>query len=62
MFSDGILEVLPQKTLKEKEDYLLSVISEGATTAEALMSRLNLEDIHETPDDIALLVLANTTE
>ena len=62
VFSDGILEVLPQETLKEKEEYLLSVISEGATTAEALMSRLNLEDIHETPDDIALLVLANTTE
>ncbi|GAA4649238.1 SpoIIE family protein phosphatase [Kistimonas scapharcae] len=62
VFSDGILEVLPQKTLKEKEDYLLSVISEGATTAEALMRRLNLDDIHETPDDIALLVLANTTE
>ena len=61
VFSDGILEVLPRETLKEKEEYLLSVISEGATTAEALLNRLNLENIHETPDDIALLVLADTT-
>ena len=59
VFSDGILEVLPQGTLKEKEDYLRSVISEGTTTAEALMARLSLDDIHETPDDIAVLVLAN---
>ncbi|MCK5893622.1 MAG: SpoIIE family protein phosphatase [Endozoicomonadaceae bacterium] len=64
VFSDGILDMLPQRTLKEKENYLLSVICEGVNTAEALMDRLNLDDIREAPinDDIALLVLTNRTE
>ncbi|WP_281645194.1 SpoIIE family protein phosphatase [Parendozoicomonas sp. Alg238-R29] len=62
IFSDGILEVLPQETLKEKEQYLLSVIDEKADTAETVMSRLDVQDLHEAPDDIALLVLGGRAE
>ncbi len=58
ILSDGILEVLPQKSLQEKEDYLLSVIQEGPTTIEALTEKLGLNAIEETPDDIAMLILA----
>ncbi|USE39553.1 SpoIIE family protein phosphatase [Endozoicomonas sp. SCSIO W0465] len=58
ILSDGILEVLPQKSLKEKEDYLLSVIAEGADTIDILTERLGLNDIQEAPDDIAMLILA----
>ena len=58
ILSDGILEVLPQKSLKEKEDYLLSVIGEGADTIETLTEKLGLNDIQEAPDDIAMLILA----
>ncbi|CAM3682867.1 response regulator [Parendozoicomonas haliclonae] len=57
IFSDGILEVLPQETLKEKEQYLLSVINEQADSADAVMSGLNVNSLREAPDDIALLVL-----
>ena len=62
IFSDGILEVLPQDSLKEKEQYLLSVIDETAGSAEMVMSRLNVQSLHEAPDDIALLVLGGKTE
>jgi len=58
ILSDGILEVLPQKSLQEKEDCLLSVIQEGPTTIEALTEKLGLNAIEETPDDIAMLILA----
>ena len=58
ILSDGILEVLPQKSLQEKEDYLLSVIQEGPTTIEALTKKLGLNAIQEAPDDIAVLILA----
>ena len=58
ILSDGILEVLPQKSLQEKEDHLLSVIREGADTVSTLTSKLGLDDITDAPDDIALLILA----
>ena len=58
ILSDGILEVLPQQSLQEKEDYLLSVIQEGPTTIEALTEKLGLNAIQEAPDDIAVLILA----
>ncbi len=57
ILSDGILEVLPFKSLQEKEDYLLSVIREGADTVSALTSRLGLDTITDAPDDIAILIL-----
>ncbi len=58
IFSDGILEVLPQGSLQDKEDYLLSVIREGTDSVQALADRLGLSDLNEAPDDIAILMLA----
>ena len=58
ILSDGILEVLPQKNLQEKENYLLSVIQKGPTTIKALTEKLGLNAIEEAPDDIAMLILA----
>ncbi|KEQ18618.1 response regulator [Endozoicomonas numazuensis] len=58
ILSDGILEVLPQQTLQEKEDYLLSVIKEGAVTVSALTDKLGLNTIKAAPDDVAMLILA----
>ncbi|MRI34681.1 fused response regulator/phosphatase [Endozoicomonas sp. OPT23] len=60
ILSDGILEVLPQQTLQEKEDYLLSVIREGADNVSALTEKLGLHKIKETPDDVAMLILARS--
>ena len=58
ILSDGILEVLPHKSLQEKENYLLSVIKEEAGTVSAIKKRLGLDRVEDAPDDIALLVLA----
>ncbi|WP_263078468.1 response regulator [Endozoicomonas sp. Mp262] len=60
IFSDGILEVLPQKSLQDKENHLLSVIREGANTVDALTEKLGLRNLSEAPDDIAILMLARS--
>ena len=58
ILSDGILEVLPQNSLKEKEEFMLSVIRDGANNVSSLTKKLGLGKTHEAPDDVALLVLA----
>lgn len=57
ILSDGILEVLPQQTLQEKEDYMLSVIKEGADTVSALVDKFELDTLKDAPDDVAMLIL-----
>ena len=60
LFSDGILEVLPDKNLHDKEEHLLSALREGAHSVQAISEQLNLNIIDEAPDDIALLVLTRS--
>ena len=60
VFSDGILEVLPEKNLQDKENNLLSVLRDNASSVEAIVERLNLKSINEAPDDIAILMLARS--
>ena len=57
MFSDGIIEVLSQPTLLDKEEYLLELIENGSSQFSSLAKKLNLDGIESAPDDIALLVL-----
>jgi sigma-B regulation protein RsbU (phosphoserine phosphatase) len=60
LFSDGILEVIREKGLDEKERRLLEVVSGGRHTIAALSEALNLEEITELPDDIAILSVTDT--
>ncbi|WP_299733645.1 SpoIIE family protein phosphatase [uncultured Endozoicomonas sp.] len=60
ILSDGILEVIPRKSLQEKEDYLLAVIKEGSGTVAALTESLGLGEDQEAPDDISMLVLTRS--
>lgn len=60
LFSDGILEVIREKGLDEKERRLLEVVSGGRHTIGALSEALNLEEITELPDDIAILSVTDT--
>lgn len=55
--SDGVLEVLPEGSMEAKEAYLLQVVSQGPTDADALASLLQVDGDMEVPDDIALLVI-----
>lgn len=58
--SDGILEIMPEVSLAEKEACLLSWVEQGQLTVENLETLLNIQDGKEIPDDITLLTLART--
>ncbi len=55
LFSDGILEILPPKSLIEKEKYFLSVFEQTAESPEQLVTHLGLDHVETAPDDIAAL-------
>lgn len=55
--SDGVLEVLPQGSMEEKEAHLLSIVGAGHSDADALATALEIDGEMEVPDDIALLVI-----
>lgn len=58
LFSDGIFDLLPGETLKEKEAVLPQKVSEAGGTLEGLRRVFGLANLGEMPDDIALLVLS----
>ena len=58
MMSDGILDLLPGDTLKEKEAALPRLVSEAGGTLDGLRQVFGLAKLSEMPDDIALLVLS----
>ncbi|MEQ9547728.1 MAG: fused response regulator/phosphatase [Marinobacter sp.] len=60
LFSDGILEVIPAKSLDEKERTLLELVSGGRHTIASLNQALNLDAITELPDDIAIVSVTDT--
>ena len=62
LFSDGILEVIREKSLDEKERTLLELVSGGRHTIAALSDALNLEEITELPDDIAIVSVTDTMD
>ncbi|WP_372860613.1 PP2C family protein-serine/threonine phosphatase [Spongiibacter sp.] len=56
LFSDGILEVLEQDSLQQKEQALLDLLSAGQCSSSELVEAFGLNEIDEAPDDIAILV------
>lgn len=58
LLSDGILDLLPGATLKEKELALPQLVSQAGGTLNGLRQVLGLANLGEMPDDIALLVLS----
>ncbi|MGO1749850.1 MAG: PP2C family protein-serine/threonine phosphatase [Marinobacter sp.] len=60
LFSDGILEVIRQKSLDEKEQRLLELVSGGRHTVASLSEALNLDEITELPDDIGIVTVTDT--
>ncbi len=55
LFSDGILEIIADATLNEKEDRLLQVVKDAQGDLEQIAQRLGLEALTDVPDDIALM-------
>lgn len=60
LFSDGILEVIRQKSLDEKEQRLLELVSGGRQTVASFSEALNLDEITELPDDIGIVTVTDT--
>ena len=58
LLSDGILDLLPGDTLKEKETILPALISSAGGTLDGLRQVFGLANLTDMPDDIALLVLS----
>jgi sigma-B regulation protein RsbU (phosphoserine phosphatase) len=55
IFSDGILEVLPDMSLSDKEKLLLEVVSRHEDSIDSLLMSFGLERYDNLPDDIAVL-------
>jgi sigma-B regulation protein RsbU (phosphoserine phosphatase) len=55
LFSDGILEVLQAEELRQKEQDLLQCVEQSQGDIDSLLSAVNVGDIKELPDDIAVL-------
>ena len=58
IFSDGVLDIINEGSIEEKEGFLLENAGKGNHTIESLMQTLKLEEQTELPDDIALLVIS----
>lgn len=55
LFSDGVLEVMPQGSVAEKEAYLMEIVGKGIHNIGQLMDHLDLREKQAVPDDIAIL-------
>ncbi len=55
--SDGILETLPQPTLRDKQAFLLELVGHTELTIENLIQALGLDQAGPLPDDVTLLLI-----
>jgi len=62
LMSDGILDLLPGATLKDKEASLPEIVKEAGGSLDGLRRRFNLATLGEMPDDIALMVLSRNLQ
>ncbi|WP_263264923.1 two-component system response regulator RssB [Pseudomonas sp. RIT-PI-S] len=62
LFSDGILDLLPGETLKDKEAALPEIVKAAGGSLDGLRQKFGLATLGEMPDDIAMLVLSRNFE
>ncbi len=55
MISDGILELFPRDSARRRTEWLLQMVSRGASGIDELVERFDIERLDEIPDDIAFL-------
>ncbi|MGM0607297.1 MAG: SpoIIE family protein phosphatase [Candidatus Muiribacteriota bacterium] len=55
--SDGILELLPHKELKDKEVFLKSLITETGFGVNTLIEKSGIDDFQTLPDDVTILLI-----
>ena len=57
MFSDGVMDILPEGTLAEKEAFLLAMIKQGKSSLNDIVGVLGLSALADVSDDIGVLVI-----
>lgn len=57
VFSDGILEILPDRELIDKENTLLKIVNDCAISVESITEAFGLDQMDAVPDDIAILLI-----
>ena len=57
LVSDGVLELLPGKSLKEKEKFISDSVSQSDESIEDICERLGVNQVKDAPDDITVLTL-----
>ncbi len=57
LISDGILETLPQTSLRDKQAFLLKLVGGTELTIENLIQELALDQADPLPDDVTLLLI-----
>lgn len=60
LISDGILETLPQASLRDKQDFLLTQIRSADITIDSLIQEMGLDRPEPLPDDVTLLLIKRT--
>ena len=58
LFSDGVLEVMEQGSVAEKEQHLMEIVSKGIHNIDQLLDHLDLRTTDAVPDDIALMTVS----
>jgi len=61
LLSDGVLEVIPDKSVAEKETFLMEMASKGHHNIDQVMEFLSLAEVTEAPDDIAILIVSRNS-
>lgn len=56
-FSDGVLEILSEETLQQKEARLLELVTGSSGSLDSVCNTLSIKDIRDNPDDIAVLAI-----
>ncbi|HTF98826.1 MAG TPA: SpoIIE family protein phosphatase [Cellvibrio sp.] len=57
-FSDGVLEIMPDQELQDKEAHLLKLITSCSGSLDSICNTLVIKEIRDNPDDIALLSIS----
>ncbi|WP_039914147.1 PP2C family protein-serine/threonine phosphatase [Cellvibrio mixtus] len=57
-FSDGVLEIMPDQELQDKEARLLKLISASSGSLDSVCNTLVIKEIRDNPDDIAVLSIS----
>lgn len=60
LVSDGVLELMPESSLDEKEQVLLNAVQANAGNFARLSEALQLERVSDAPDDVALLTISHS--